>query len=160
MRDPSTWFWLAAAGTIVVAFAVAASRWPVAPRLSGVDRELANLVDRAAVEHLRDQLRAGPVAVRAWSETTLARGPTLIIDLGSAGLRVRLYGESCLPEGGLDRSARLAPGDPLPLRRIDDLGTRGWMIVFEAADGPRRYHGWQVEQVGASRGTRPLTTLA
>lgn len=159
MRDASTWFWFALAGTFIVALAVAWSRWPVAPRSSDADRELTLLLDRAAVEDLRDQLRVGPVPVRAWSETTLLRGPALIIDLGTQRLRVRLYGEACLPEGSIERAGRLSVGDPLPLVRIDDLGVRGWLIRLDAPDGPRRYHGWQVETVAAPRGT-PLAAIA
>ena len=147
MLDGSAWFWFAAAGTVVVAFAVVRSRWPVAPPVADLDRELAHLVDRAAVEALRDQLLGGPVLVRAWCEVNLVRGPVLLIDHGAQRVRMRLYGGSSLPEDGADRPTRRPPRGPVPLVRIDDLGERGWLVVLDPPDGRIRFHGWLIEQV-------------
>ena len=153
MLEGSAWFWFAMAGTVLVALAVAASRWPVALRPADPDRELVHLVDRAAVDDLRDRLIAGPVPVRAWCEVSLARGPVLLIDHGAGRLRMRLYGGSSLPEGAtVGSTPRRLPSGPVPLVRIDDLGDRGWLVVLEPPEGRIRYHGWQIEQVRADRG--------
>jgi hypothetical protein len=123
------------------------------PRIAGLDRELADLLDRDAVDVLRAELAREPMFIALHTETTL-RGPILRFDVGDRRFRMRLYGESSLVEDGEEQTTRMPRGSTALLTAIEDLRSSGWLVVLQTESGRRRYPGWQIERV---LDRRPLT---
>ena len=103
------------------------------------DRELASMLHRGTAELVADRLRSGPLLVPVKVGHRLL-GPFLLVDTGTACLRLQLYNDTPRPaaptgiRGGLAR-----------LRTISYTDGQGWRFVFDGPLGPQRYLGWLVE---------------
>src|SRR5215216_1615357 len=112
-----------------------------APRSSAFDRELAAMIDRGGAELMAERLAAGPLVVPVKVGHRVL-GPFLLVDTGTAYLRLRLYNDRQLPRapvGWHDGVARLTT--------ISYTDGQGWRFVFDGPRGPQRYLGWLVESI-------------
>ena len=88
---------------------------------------------------MADRLRSGPLLVPVRVGHRLL-GPFLLVDTGTACLRLQLYNDTP------GRRRRPASGGGLArLRAISYTDGQGWRFVFDGPLGPQRYLGWLVE---------------
>src|SRR5205823_581606 len=114
---------------------------PTMPRAFAFDRQLAAMIDRGAAELIAERLAAGPLLVPVKVGHRVL-GPFLLVDTGTAYLRLRLYNDRQLPRapaGGHDGMAQLT--------KISYTDGQGWRFVFDGPRGPQRYLGWLVESI-------------
>ena len=110
------------------------SAWP-----GRFDQELASVLDRGAAELIADRLMSGPLLVPVRIGHRLL-GPFLVVDTGTACLRLQLYNDNHKPAPPTGARSGLAR-----LRAISYVEGQGWRFVFDGPLGPQRYLGWLVE---------------
>jgi hypothetical protein len=103
------------------------------------DRELASMLHRGTAELVADRLRSGPLLVPVRVGHRLL-GPFLLVDTGTACLRLQLYNDTPRPAAPTGARGGLAR-----LRAISYTDGQGWRFVFDGPFGPQRYLGWLVE---------------
>jgi len=105
----------------------------------GCDRELTSMMHRGAAELVAERLRSGPLLVPVRVGHRLL-GPFLLVDAGTACLRLQLYNDTPRPAAPAGVERGLAR-----LRAISYTDGQGWRFVFDGPHGPQRYLGWLVE---------------
>ena len=108
---------------------------------STLDRELIAIINRGTAELVGERLIAGPLLVPVTVDRRL-RGPVMVLDMGTMGLRLRLYRAGLRPSCPADAAGCLAR--LLGITFVDGLG---WRFMFDGPQGPQRYDGWLVERV-------------